>query len=262
MLISTIFSTTANAAVIDYSIAKFQGFTQTADNTAPVTADTFQFYAQFATNNPNDFNTVSVDGAPGGSFALDDFGFDWERGVQFPTLTALNAAYPDQVYTFEASGTLGTFSEPLSLTGGFLASVPFFTGTVFSDLQGMDASQDFLLTWNSPPADGFGLFIIDLNTNSAAFGLEGFGDSMTTSVLIPGGTLTPGTNYEVVLDFIDASEGTVSSFSTGEEFTGFVNTTFLDFSTASSSVPEPAGIWLMASALVVLSLSRYVKRSA
>lgn len=244
---STAITPTANADVVDYSLAKFLHYQQTANNAAPTTLTQANIFAQVNVGNANDFTSVSVSGGDG--LVLSRTGRDWEGSTNYGSQSALDAAFPSgTTYMLNASGALGSFSESIEFDGSdSFSDTPFFTGNVYSDAQGMNPSQSFTFTWNTPPADGFFLYVEEAS-GFPVFEFDGFGLSGTSAVA-PAGTFSAGTGYVVHIDFIDATEGTRDSFQTGTEFTGYVSTTSFQFT--PTSVPEPSSFAIMA-----LGLSR------
>tara|TARA_R110002049_G_scaffold72490_1_gene186928 strand:+ start:13195 stop:13557 length:363 start_codon:yes stop_codon:yes gene_type:complete len=100
----------------------------------------------------------------------------------------------------------------------------------------MDPSKPFNFTWNSPPADGFHLFMEDAE-GEVVFYIEGIGD---TNAVIPAGSLLAGTDYKAHIGVFDITDDARDSFSTGFGASGYLNESFITFTT--SSVPEPSSI--------------------
>lgn len=247
--------TSAYADVVDYAIAKELGYQQTGDNTAPGTPVSAEMFGNFAVNNSADFNLVSLSGGAGLTYSTNNGGFDWEGVATFGSQSAMDAAFPNGVtYTLNASGgSLGSFSEPITFDPGHaFPDTPFFTGSVFSDAQGLDASQPFTFDWNTPPADGFAFFIEQLS-GPEVFYLDGFGGT-DTNVTVPLGTFTAGTTYEASIVFFDVFESSPSEFSTGTEFTGFIKRTSFQFTTVA--VPEPSMFAVLGIGLIGIATRR------
>lgn len=248
------------ADIIDYSVVKFLRYEQLADNTAPVILDHAEFFLQFSVSNPSDFTSVSLIGGAGLTAVQN--GGDWEGVETYTTQAALDAAFPNgTTYQINASGALGTFSEPVTFSGADSYPVtPFFTGTVFSDAQGMDPTQSFTFEWNASPPDGVIFSVWEVN-GPQVFEFDGFGGTAETSATLPGGTLSAGTTYNAFLTFPDFTADTVEDFPQGFGLTAFASETFFQFSPATSAVPEPSSGAMLLS-IVYLMLLRRRKLSA
>lgn len=252
------FAPSLSGDVLEWSFGKLRLGEQTANNTAPSTFE-YEVFAELDTNNPiGDFTSVTLTG-PGVSMALDNFGGpDWEFYQSFSTQAAMDAAFAAGTYSLDASVPLGIISEELLMTTTTFTDVPVFTGSVYSDLQGMDASQDFSFSWNAPPPDGWMLFVEEAN-GPEVFVMSGFGNDTSgdTGVTMAGDTLQAGTDYEAYLVFGSITDDVRDSFLTGNGIApAFGSETFIAFTTGAASIPEPSGLGLVFFLLAGLALTR------
>lgn len=242
------------ADVIEWRINKSQSFIQSANNVQPITVNNFSFDSLLFTTDAGDFTSVTLSGGLGGSFTQD--GDLWEHFGDFPTKPALDAAFPSStVYQINTSGgTLGSFSESIPLgTDRYPSQEPFLTGNTFDNLSPADVSQDLLLTWNLPSSGGVQVTgvvvdVLDVLTDDTVF-FTGLLSPGTTSILLPGGTLLPGLDYELFIEFptgvLDVRDGFAEGFGT----TGFNFATDVFFTT-SVAVPEPTTLTLLGVSIV------------
>lgn len=256
LLACTLPAESLRADVLDYAFGKALQFEQTADNTAPTTPSQAMVFGNLFVDNPGDFGSVSLSGGAGLTYSSFFGGFDWLGEAVYATQAEMDAAFPNAAtYTLSASGgTLGTFNETITFgVSQEFPNTPFFTGSVVSDAQGMNASSDFTFSWNIPPSDGYQLFIEEVN-GPEVFNQDGVFGGTETSATVSGGTFAAGTTYRAVIAFFDVEEGTRSSFPTGIEYTGFITETSFVFSTAA--IPEPSTLALLVVAVPVMTRRR------
>jgi len=243
-----------DASVIEWRINKGQNFVQVANNVQPTVAEDYTFDALLFTTDAGDFSSVTLSGGLGGSFTQD--GTVWERVGDFLTKPALDAAFPNSTaYQINTSGgTLGSFNENVPLaTDRYPTQVPYLTGNTFDELSTFDVSQDLLLTWNlpssgGPQVTGAVIEIYEIPTDNSAF-FTGLLSPGTTSILMPGGTLLPGSDYEFYIEFPTGVLDVRDGFDTGFGVTGF-NTATASFFTTAVSVPEPTTLTLFGVSIV------------
>jgi len=247
----------AQATVFEWVLFKDHAYTQTANNVRPTTVDVYDFEAILLTD-PGDFASVDLIG-PGGSVPFTEFApGEWEIFSDFGTQAALDAAFPSlpSAYTISTSGgLLGSLSESVTLgPDRYPTLAPYLNGDSFNDLSSFDVSQDLSINFGQPdPGDtqitAFSLYIVDEGTDTDVFEYHEFGTGpFSGSVLLPGGTLNPLTNYSVEMEFStavsDAPDGFAGVSSSPISETNFAALTSLGFETAASSVPEPSTIAL------------------
>lgn len=196
---------------------------------------------------------------------MTQFGGDWEFAQTFPSLAALNAVFPDGgAYSLETSGgSLGAFIEPMSFPTGSFPAIPFFTGTVFSDANGLNPNQDLNFSWNTPPGDVLFFAIIESATNNEVFFLDGFrnGNENDTSVVLPGGTFSANTDYEAILTFATGLDDTRTVFPSGSGLSARGRETNFAFTTgAAAAVPEPSTAILVSCLLLGMLVHRQRRR--
>jgi len=227
------------ADVDDYLILKLQDFEQTANNVQPTTPSEFFFEAEIFTTALGDFAAVNVGGATASPVALTNDALLWDLSDEYGTKAALDLAYPNgNSYTLDTSGgTLGTLSEPITFgTENYPTVVPFFTGSTYNDLQGVNSDAAINLTWNLPSSGGaqvnfVGLIVEDASHNGVYF------EELTvssTSTIIPAATLLPNTDYTVYLEWSSDLDDTTTSFSPGVGISGFALETYIEFTTGAA----------------------------
>lgn len=252
-------STSCQADVIDYSFVKFLSYRQTVDNTSPANPVDAVIFSQLAADNQN-LNSVQITGGASTiNLVTNNGGFDWQSSLSFPTANDRDSDFPTSTsYTLNASGNsaLDAFTTSLDFDENApLPIVPFFTGSVVSESQGMDSQDSFAFEWNNPiddqnPTVNFYFFsIMDGNGNEVFF--EDIFGATPTSVVVPQQTLMPGTQYEAVITFTNLNASPDGA--QPESFIGFAAETSMAFTTA---VPEPASIPVLLGALLSLASFR------
>jgi len=244
---------------IIFRMAKDQFFEQTANNVQPPTPIEFGFSFGLFTDDPSDFVSVVLNGAPGGPQASTLAGSDWAFFHAESSKAALDAAFPNQVYTLSTSGgNLGTFNELVDLSVDperYPNEVPFLTGNSFNDLQVMDPTQDITVTWNlpssgGPQVTGVGFRVGEEVSDNILFDF-GTGDTSITSTVIPGNTLNPNESYFAALAFETVQFDPLDSFPTGEVSTTFAFITEVGFSTSSQMLVGGTSIPIDTTALLI-----------
>ncbi len=245
--------TPAQSAVQFYRLFKVATYQQTS-NAQPTTPVGFSADVDMIHSNAGDFSSAQVTStSPSSPMTLGALtpGFSiYENG--YATSAARDAGFPNSTtYQYGISGgTLGTQSASLSTPSSnlFPSQVPYFTGTTFDQLQGMNPANAFHFNINGYTAPG------GINTPLSFFGInrvsngqQAFGASgtnTTSSFLVPANTLQPNTAYFIDLVYSSRIDTPNAGFSGATSEVGFDFKTELTFTTGA--VPEPAGILLLA----------------
>ena len=235
------------AEVTQWRLSKLRVYEQTANNTQPTQNPTSVFQADVRTENFSDLTSLSLGGAPGSPVSLNGpmgFGsnYRWRIDQDFADEAAMDTAYPDNAsYTLDSQGPQGSTSESIAFSGTFPVEIPFFAGQVYQNLQGMDPSQNFPLTWDTLPSgvNAF-VFIDDDSAGTVVFDEEVTG---LTSTVIPGGKLSPNTEHIALIAYFAETTDARDGFTTGQGSTEFITLTELFFTTGAA-IPEPSSLLL------------------
>lgn len=184
----------SNASVKNgWRINKSASYTQTSNNSAPATPDSWDAWCWVGTRNPGDARSVSISGggiSGSAAFSEEDPG-DWTYDRNYPSSASLNSEFPDnQTYTIILSGgALGTLSQSLDIGSQAFPIAPYLTGTNFTDIQSVDPTAGTNLQWNGSGAYSMQLFVSSLRDEE--------GDELFDSGILSGGEtsqlLAPGT---------------------------------------------------------------------
>jgi hypothetical protein len=168
------------------------------------------------------------------------------------TLAGLFADFPFGTYTITATGPAGTSTTTIHYTADYFGSaIPYLTD--FSSLAGLNPLHSFTVDFNSftpnpRVSEAFTFFTVyNFNTGVPVYS-QGFLSPSATSVVIPGGVLSPGTKYGFELDFSDRLNGAYDPIGNSYSEQGFDLRTDGSFTTGAfttrASVPEPS-TWAM-----------------
>ena len=166
------------------------------------------FYsADLETNVANPYITASLTypgpGSPANLPQISPTDYGFQTGL-YSTQAAMDADFPFGVYTYK--GDNGDSAGYDYTADDYANSTPFLTGSDYSNLQGMNASLPFTFHFNpddpgTMATESYVFFtIFDRTTSTLAYD-DGFLPASTTSVTVPGGTLTPGDMYSFELDY-------------------------------------------------------------
>ncbi|MDB2499404.1 fibronectin type III domain-containing protein [bacterium] len=168
-----------------------------------------------------------------------DFGLDDQ---DFPTQEALDAAVPNgQVSLHVTVDGINQDLGPFSITGNEYPPVPNMLNA--AAIPSADFSQDFTLMWNAfTTSDPNDQIRIELErTDDGERLIEDFYDASTTSLVIPGDTLEMNRNYELLIIFINETDG----LETPDTIIGYISNTRFNFSTYPNyKASNDLEIWL------------------
>jgi hypothetical protein len=216
------------------------------------------FSADLTSTGANDYNAVQmIYPGPGSPQSIPQTSATTFH-YQTPSLAnqaAMDTAFPFGTYQFQASngGPADTTSYNYT-SNDYARSLPFLTGTNFTDLQGMDSSKPFTFMLSPFTTGGQANFsfifltIFDFDKNAFVFN-DGFLAPTTTSVVLPANTLTPNHHFAYEVDF--SNRDLVPS--SGAQFDaqlGFDVRTSGLFSSAPT-VPEPSTLILSSLGMLV-----------
>ena len=176
--------------------------------------------------------TITYPGS-GGPVNLENGEGDFETDDQdFASQAALDAAFPNGQVTLNVTVD-GVPQElgPFNITGNVYPAAPTILNA--GDLSSLDLSQDFNVMWSpfsSADSEDRIRFVLE-NTNGGDPVIETFLDASDTSYLIPGGTLQSNQTYEIILVFINETDG----LETPDTIIGYISNTRFEFSTFQTS---------------------------
>jgi hypothetical protein len=162
-----------------------------------------------------------------------------DSDIDFPNNTAYEFAI--------AGGTLGTQTASLSTpaTSLFAPQIPFFNGTTFDQLQGMDAASSFQLNidgYTAPVGVNNPLTFLDIiRVSDGAVVYTDVAPNTQTSFVVPANTLEPGLAYTMDLVYSSRIDSLNAGFNGATAEVGYDLRTDLNFTTA---VPEPHSLTL------------------
>jgi hypothetical protein len=257
----------SRADVTNYNAFKNNEYSQTS-NAQPSTAVGFFATAALSYSTAGDVANVQV--ATGGSTSpltlSSTPGNNFNYGASFSSQAAMNAAFPSgNPYTFQISGgTLGTQSATLNTPSTDLfSSIPFLTGTNYSQLQGLDSTLSHTIGINgftpvTGTTDSFIFMTITRQSDNAVVFQQSFLSASTTSINVAANTFAAGTAYNIDLDYSSRITTANAGFGTSSSLISFEQRTEIGFTTAA--VPEPSSVVLTgvgaASAILVLRRRR------
>jgi PEP-CTERM motif len=188
----------------------------------------------------------------------------------YSMLADLHADFPFGTYTIAATGPAGPSTTTIHYTADYFGSaVPYLTD--FSSLAGLNPLHSFTVDFNSftpnpRVSEAFTFFTVyNFNTGVPVYS-QGFLSPSATSVVIPGGVLSPGTKYGFELDFSDRLNGAYDPIGNSYSEQGFDLRTDGSFTTGAfttrASVPEPSTWAMMLLGFAGLGCSGYLRARA
>ncbi|MFT5290603.1 MAG: hypothetical protein ACI82F_002678 [Planctomycetota bacterium] len=254
-LVTTISLNAADVSI--YSVTKGKSFKQTGPGTVSVSdADKYVFQVQVIAASPNSISSASVrlqntEIRPllGASDTRLSFATSFAPGIatEMQSLADLDAGYPNGVYPITIVGANdGVLAVTLTVTGDDYPSTPEVIN--FSDAQIINPAATFRIQWApftggsqtdviiltlAPKLDVFGTQPDSFQT--PAPGNPGALNGADTEVIIPAGTLLPGTVYRASLFFGKVTELDTSSLPGATGLSGYSATTRLDIQTTGTA---------------------------
>ncbi|HEY4312274.1 MAG TPA: PEP-CTERM sorting domain-containing protein [Pirellulales bacterium] len=250
-LIASCAAATARAQIDFYRFFKTDNYQQTSD-AQPTVAESFVGNVDILFDDGLNLTPAQVSStsplspmplglvAPGNLRFSQLYASAAARDVDFPAGTSYDYQVTD--------GPVGPVDAVLNVPVKdlFAPQVPYFTGTTYDQLQGLNPTNDFTLPFNGyATPDGINTPLIFIGINRVSDGQSVYGNSgpsTSTSFTIPGNTLEPGTQYDVSLVYSARIDTARAGFGGATSEVGFDLHTDLIFTTA---VPEPA-TWLLA----------------
>jgi hypothetical protein len=199
---------TARADIAFLDSFKNIGFEQTGNGNSLTSNGDF-YSADLNTTIPNSYASVTMT-YPGPGSPLNipqvtttDYHF---QTASFSNQAAMDAAFPFGTYSFTGVGGTTDTATYSYTADDYPASSPFLTGTDFTSLQGMNSALPFTMhlspfvTGTNASLSFIFVTVFDETTNTTVFN-DGFLPPSTTTVVIPGGTLTPGDQFDYEIDY-------------------------------------------------------------
>jgi hypothetical protein len=227
------------------------------------------FSADVNTSVPNPYTSVSMT-FPGAMSPITSFSqlsptdYHYQTGL-YSTLAAMHTDFPTGTYTFTANN--GDAASYNYTADDYSASLPYLTGTNYTDLQGMNSAQPFNFTFSpfttgSTATDSFIFFTIFDDTLGKSVFDAGFLPATTTGVTLPGGALHPGDLFSYELDFSNRDVLTTGfTGGGGPPQLGFDVRADGTFTTAAAAAtPEPSSAALLGLGLLAAACRRLVRR--
>lgn len=203
----------SRADVTFWEVSKAVLYDQSADNTAPSSSTNWIAYASVETDAASDATSVVLEGGNiTGSLAFDGSDGYWELVKFYPSKAALDAELPaGETYSIILSeGTLGTVVQQFDIVADAYPDTPYLTGTDYSSLQALDSQEPFEINWNTIGTSGSSV-AFQLNEDSIFEGNDVIYTNWNfanTSFTLASDMLSVGTDYEGLLEFINATNHT------------------------------------------------------
>jgi hypothetical protein len=234
-LLCAIVSQGALAQVTEWSISKQEIHRQTISNTPPGAPIAWKVESVMTVVASTDFSAVTLNGVH--SYTLN--GIDWVFVKIYPDKASLDADFPpsSSVAVSATGNTQPSVSQTIPLGPDNYPFVPYFTGTTYDDLQGMDATSQLTVTFTSADSAGMILGIIDIiedpqNTNILLL-TQNFLFAQN-STQIPSNFFKPDASYQLAIWFQNST--TLAADPAGFNRTTSVrykSFTLVDFSTST-----------------------------
>jgi hypothetical protein len=250
---------TAFAGIVTADLGKNIQFTQTDDvGTLGSENDYFAARAFYDNTTAFDSGSLTINGGtaitmtnvPGTYMFLNGntaAGYYIAQSGSFGSQSDLDTAYPFGLYDYNLNFSTDTSQNDtttIDYTQDYYPNQPIVSSTSFDQLAaGIDPTKSFTLNFNQlidnsnlsqAPSPSDYVFLDIFNGSTDAYSNFSATPSNTTNFVIPAGTLSLGTAYNVVLTFDNRTFD-------GSDFQLFDTKTDVGFTTASApSTPEPA----------------------
>lgn len=237
------FTTQLGQINLDSGVFKVAQHTQTLNDTVPGSAESWSFEAFFDAG----IGSMTMGDVTGGAFPAVLFEYEpgqWDADdeiFEYESKGLFDSDFPNNtIYTMNVDGgTLGARAQDFFVGSEGYPIPGYFDGTTFDDLQGLDTTQDLIITW-SPPDPSVNLIAIGIDrSDTFATAYEGIFQPTTAQLLIPAGTLESNQQYEIFLTFVNMTQSTGDGFPGFDTDTsvlsGFLVDTYVSFTTASDA---------------------------
>ena len=234
-----------NSVLTDYLLVKGQMYVQTNASAPALQSTPYVFHAEADFTSAYSGNKGSIKLPAGTVKPLSVDGSQLDLDATFPTLSALNSAYPNSPttpYTFNLAtqfqGSNGV-AMYLPLDSFYPSAAPHISNA--NDALSMDATQPFTFMWDAYPggantnliifsiADGNGNKVI----SSGDIGSGSILPGTATQFILPANTLTNGVTYKVSLLFAQPTTINTAAFS-ALGLSGYFKETDFSFTPISS----------------------------
>lgn len=217
------------------------------------------FSSNLFSSDPDEFTAVLMSfpgpGSPLGMTKTSPTVFTHQSGT-FPTQAAMDAAYPFGTYAYAASGPGGPDSTSfVYAVDDYPLSVPYLTGTDFTDLQGLNKNNSFdfhfspFVTGGQATESIMFFTVFDHTINSLVF-TAGSLPATATGLTLPADTLQSGHVYSYELIFSNRDQVP----SPGADFNAIVGFDFRTRGSFTTAIPEPGSFVPASLGALALSL--------
>ena len=236
------------ADITFFDVFKVTTYNQTSIS-APASVNGYFGALNVSTNNAADLTGATVAAtSPSSPFTLTGSGLNYSYGTPgFTSKTAFDLTLPNgTAYKFSLTGgnfngQSATINTPAN--DAYASTVPYFTNSTFTTLQGFNANQAITLTFNPfTAAAGVNAPLTFIGINRVSDGASVFGtsgDNTLSSANIAANTLQAATKYDLSIVYSDRISTPNAGFGNATGFVGYDVRTDLIFTTAAA-VPEPS----------------------
>ena len=222
-----------------FGVVKGQQFVQSNTNLPALQSGSSSSFSAFADAIAGTVNSASLCLPTGVTNMLISEGAKLELSTNFPTKAALDAAYPNGVYTFNFNTTDdGTnIMAPLNLSGdSYPPNAPHVSN--FGAAQTVRPSQDFVLTWDAFAVGTTNDYVqVEVGDvfKTPAPGSAGALNGTNTSVRIPGDLLLASQTNSASLLFVKFTASNTTNYPGSYGFAGYFKSTQFNLITTANS---------------------------